>query len=123
MRLIVPEKSDQFVVGHAARAYFEDLLRIGVELYLYQDGLLHAKTMSVDGELTFLGSSNFDIRSFALNFEINLILYGRQENALLLEAQEDYRSRSRRLVLEEWLNRPRWMPPVESVTKLFSPLL
>ncbi len=79
--------------------------------------------MSVDGELTFLGSSNFDIRSFALNFEINLILYGRQENASLLQAQEDYRSRSRRLVLEEWLNRPRWMPPVESVTKLFSPLL
>ena len=123
VRLIVPEKSDQFVVGHAARAYFGDLLRIGVELYLYQDGLLHAKTMSVDGELTFLGSSNFDIRSFALNFEINLILYGRQENASLLQAQEDYRSRSRLLVLEEWQGRPRWMPPVESVTKLFSPLL
>ena len=94
-----------------------------MELYLYQDGLLHAKTMSVDGELTFLGSSNFDIRSFALNFEINLILYGRQENASLLQAQEDYRSRSRLLVLEEWQGRPRWMPPVESVTKLFSPLL
>ena len=123
VRLIVPEKSDQFVVGHAARAYFGDLLRIGVELYLYQDGLLHAKTMSVDGELTFLGSSNFDIRSFALNFEINLILYGRDENELLLDAQEEYRSRSRRLVLEEWQARPRWMPPVESVTKLFSPLL
>ncbi|MBP5212978.1 MAG: cardiolipin synthase, partial [Pyramidobacter sp.] len=49
-------------------------MRRGVELWLYGKGLLHSKTMTVDEDLGFVGSSNFDIRSFSLNFEINMIL-------------------------------------------------
>ncbi len=76
VEVIVPRRCDQKLVGAASRAYYDDLLEIGVTLYLYDEGLLHAKTMSIDDSIAFIGSSNFDIRSFALNFEINLLFYG-----------------------------------------------
>ena len=76
IQLVIPERSDQLLVGSAAKAYFDVLLGTGVEIYLYQDHIIHSKTMAVDHDLAFLGTSNFDIRSFAINFELNLVLYG-----------------------------------------------
>ena len=76
VEVIVPRRVDQKLVGAASRAYYDDLLEIGATLYLYDEGLLHAKTMCIDDSIAFIGSSNFDIRSFALNFEINLLFYG-----------------------------------------------
>ena len=73
VELIVPNKSDQLLVGNAARGYYERLLISGITIHLFHEGLLHAKSMTIDDSLAFLGSSNFDIRSFALNFEINII--------------------------------------------------
>lgn len=73
VELIVPLQSDQILVGNAARAYYERVLKSGASIYLFDQGLLHAKSMTIDDTLAFLGSSNFDIRSFALNFEINVI--------------------------------------------------
>lgn len=123
VQLIVPHRSDQFLVGHAARSYYQELLDMGIEIYLFDDGLLHAKTMTVDGELAFFGSSNFDIRSFALNFEINLVFYGKEEADAITDTQRDYLKKSRRLHLKEWSDRPVYTRSLESVAKLFSPLL
>ncbi len=80
IQLVIPERSDQFLVGSAAKAYFDVLLDMGVEIYLFQENILHSKTMTVDHSLAFLGTSNFDIRSFALNFELNLVLYGTEKH-------------------------------------------
>jgi cardiolipin synthase len=121
--LIVPERVDQFLVGNAARAYFGKLLDLGVALHLYQPGILHSKTMTVDGCLAFFGSSNFDIRSFALNFELNMILYGKQESLGLLKIQETYLAASRRLKVEEWRNLPAWEKSLHGMAKLLSPIL
>jgi len=96
---------------------------MGVEIYLFQQDILHSKTMSVDFNLAFLGTSNFDIRSFALNFELNLVLYGTEETSAIRMAQERYIADSRRLTAEEWGRRPRFLRVVHGVTKLFSPLL
>jgi cardiolipin synthase len=123
VQLVIPERSDQFLVGSAAKAYFDELLDMGVEIYLYQDNVLHSKTMTVDHSLAFLGTSNFDIRSFALNFELNLVLYGMEETAAIRMAQERYIAQSRRLTAEEWGRRPRALRVIHGVTKLFSPLL
>ncbi|GAB1400637.1 hypothetical protein MASR1M66_20920 [Aminivibrio sp.] len=123
IRLVVPEKGDQFLVGSAAKAYFSAFLAMGVEIWLYQEGILHAKTMTVDGNLAFLGTSNFDIRSFALNFELNLILYGEEESASILAAQEKYIAFSRRLAGEEWSSLSFPVRVLHGITKLFSPLL
>jgi cardiolipin synthase len=123
IQLVIPERSDQFLVGSAAKAYFDVLLDMGVEIYLFQENILHSKTMTVDHSLAFLGTSNFDIRSFALNFELNLVLYGTEETSAIRMAQERYIAESRRLTAEEWNGRPRVLRVVHGVTKLFSPLL
>ena len=123
LQLVIPEKSDQLLVGSAAKAYFDELLAMGVEIYLFQQDILHSKTMSIDYDLAFLGTSNFDIRSFALNFELNLVLYGTGETAAIRMIQEKYIAASRRLTAEEWAESPGAMRVVHGVTKLFSPLL
>ena len=96
---------------------------MGVSLFLYQPGILHAKTMTVDGRLAFFGSSNFDIRSFALNFELNMVLYGEQEARSLLEIQERYMATSKRLRPEEWDRVPAWEKMFQGMAKLLSPIL
>lgn len=121
--LIVPEKSDQFLAGNAARAYYSRLMDIGVNIYLYQPGLLHAKTMTVDDDLAFFGSSNFDIRSFALNFELNMVLYGKEETSELRKAQEGYLADSLKIDRELWEKRPLRIKTVQGIAKLLSPIL
>src|SRR5690606_18857235 len=105
VKLLVPEQSDSKMVDLAARSYYENLMRAGVEVYLYQKGFVHAKTMVVDASLSVIGTANMDHRSFDLNFEVNSIIYdetiGRQLAKVfhkdLLEAQ--------RIDLEQWQHR------------------
>ncbi len=123
VELIVPLHSDQILVGNAARGYYERLLKSGVTIYLFNKGLLHAKSMTIDDSLAFLGSSNFDIRSFALNFEINMVIYDARFAESLRQQQDWYRARSQRLVLAEWQQRPRYQKTMQNVIKLLSPLL
>jgi cardiolipin synthase A/B len=99
------------------------LLNLGVRLHLYDDGLLHAKTMSVDDAVALVGSSNFDIRSFELNFEISLLFYGPDVTARLRHLQRHYIVRSRQLTPEEWNERSRLRRVWENVAKLLGPLL
>lgn len=66
--------ANQIVTQLAQRSHYEDLLE-GVEIHLYEPCFLHAKHMTVDGDIALLGSTNMDIRSFALNAEINLVVY------------------------------------------------
>ena len=123
LRLIVPKKSDQLLPGNAARAYFEDLLSWGVSIYRYTGGLLHAKSMTIDDQFCFFGSSNFDIRSFALNFEMDLVFYGSEKTDELRAHQQAYIEQSELLTLEEWQRRSTARRMLENVAKLFSPLL
>jgi len=123
VEIILPRRCDQVLVGAASRAYYDDLLRLGVKLHLYDDGLLHAKTMSVDDSLALIGSSNFDIRSFELNFEISLLFYGPDVTSSLRQRQNDYLARSRLLGKEEWSQRSRLARMTGNIAKLLGPLL
>ncbi|HLA83958.1 MAG TPA: cardiolipin synthase [Thermoguttaceae bacterium] len=123
VEIILPRRSDQVLVGAASRAFYEDLLRLGVRLHLYDDGLLHAKTMSVDDSLALIGSSNFDIRSFELNFEISLLFYGSDVTAQLRDLQNGYIARSTLLGADEWNSRPGRIRVLENIAKLLGPLL
>ena len=123
IQLVMPEKGDQVFVSWAAKAYYGTLLGMGVEVFLFRKGILHSKTMTVDDSLAFLGTSNFDIRSFALNFELNLVLYGDRETEAVRSAQEGYMSGSRRLSSEEWKGRRLMVRTLHGIAKLFSPLL
>ena len=77
VELFVSEISDQFMVFHAQRSYYEQLLRAGVKIYLYRaPTVLHAKHLSVDDDVAIIGSSNMDIRSLSLHMELMVLVHG-----------------------------------------------
>jgi cardiolipin synthase len=124
VELIIPKRCDQIVVGAAARAYYEELLQHGVIIYRHLHGLLHSKTMTVDDSLALVGSGNFDIRSFKLNFELNLLAYGPEVTAALRFLQRNYIHDAEQLTLDDWATqRGRWQRLFDDSAKLFSPLL
>ncbi|MCW1404380.1 phospholipase D-like domain-containing protein [Novosphingobium sp. MW5] len=69
MVLILPARNDLRMVGWASRAAYASLIGAGVDIHEFTPGLLHAKTLTVDGGLALIGSANLDRRSFELNFE------------------------------------------------------
>jgi cardiolipin synthase len=123
INLILPVKTDHPLIDMAGRAYFEELLEAGVRIFVYENGLLHAKTITIDDSIAFLGSSNFDIRSFSLNFEVNLLLYGRQATQGLREHQIEYLRNSRAIEWSDWQKRGSFRHISQDIAKLFSPLL
>ena len=72
--LIFPKVNDSWIVAAASRSYYRKLLSAGCEIYEFKGGLLHAKTLTLDGKVTLIGSSNLDLRSFDLNYENNILL-------------------------------------------------
>ena len=123
VNLILPVKTDHSLIDMAGQAYFEELLEAGVRIFAYENGLLHAKTITIDDSIAFLGSSNFDIRSFSFNFEISLFLYGRQATRGLRERQMEYLHNSHAIELSDWQKRNSFKHISQDVAKLFSPLL
>jgi cardiolipin synthase len=123
LNLVIPWKSDQFLPGNAAKSYYEEIMNWGARIHLFKGGLLHAKSISIDEEICFFGSSNFDIRSFALNFEMDLVFYGQKEINAIIKQQKTYISQSEELNTEEWNNRGLFRKTIENLTRLLSPML
>ncbi|MFD2427792.1 cardiolipin synthase [Sphingobium scionense] len=123
VRLVLSLVQDQRLVGLAQRSFYAEMLRSGVRIFLYEDRLLHAKHVSVDGDLATIGSSNVDIRSFTLNAEANLILYAPDQVCRLNTLQERYFSGSRELLAKDWASRPFHRKIAENLARLISPLL
>ncbi|MBB6307457.1 cardiolipin synthase [Xanthobacter tagetidis] len=73
--IVFPARNDSWIVAAASRSYYRDLIEAGVQIREYEGGLLHAKTLTLDGEVTLIGSANIDRRSFELNAENNILLY------------------------------------------------
>jgi cardiolipin synthase len=92
--LIVPARNDSWVVAAASRSYYPELLAAGVQIREYMGGLLHAKTLTVDGEVTLVGSANVDRRSFELNSENNILALDPGLTAAVRARQGDYMLRS-----------------------------
>lgn len=73
--VIFPARNDSWVVGAASRSYYAELLKAGVKIHEYVGGLLHTKSLTLDGDITLIGSANMDRRSFDLNYENNILFY------------------------------------------------
>ncbi len=99
--IIFPARNDSWIVGAASRSYYLDLLEAGVQIHEYDGGLLHTKSMTVDGEVTFIGSANMDRRSFELNFENNILFYDPDMTAVMMKRQKQYLDSSHIVTLEE----------------------
>jgi cardiolipin synthase len=98
---VVPARNDDFAVGATCRSYYEELLTAGVKIYEYQPGLLHTKSIAVDGDLALIGSANLDRRSFDLNYENNILLHDAALTADLRNRQDAYISDSKRIKIED----------------------
>ena len=92
--IIFPARNDSWIVGAASRSYYSDLLAAGVRIYEYEGGLLHAKSLTLDGEVTLIGSANMDRRSFDLNYENNILLYDPALTGEMRHRQDAYLARS-----------------------------
>lgn len=99
--IVMPAKNDSWFVGAASRSHYSELLEAGVCIHEYVGGLLHAKTLTVDGETTLIGSANMDRRSFELNFENNILFCDADLTQTIRRRQEDYIAKSRQVDLDD----------------------
>jgi len=93
--LVLPARNDSWIVSGASRSYYAELLAAGVRIHEYPLGLLHTKSMTVDGEVTLIGSANMDRRSFDLNYENNILFGDRALTGAVRARQAQYVSQSR----------------------------
>lgn len=123
VELFVSEEGDQAMVYHAQRSYYEDLLRAGVRIWMYERPfILHSKSMTIDDHVAIIGSSNMDMRSFGLNQEISMLVRGEEFVTQLRAVEDDYRAASRELTLEEWLRQPLRSTVLDNLARLTSAL-
>lgn len=123
VRIMLPAKSDSAILTYASRSYIRECLLSGIKVYLYEGGMLHAKTVLVDDEFVSVGSTNFDFRSFEHNFESNVFIYSQEINRQMREIFLEDLTQCVRISPSEWNKRPRWQKIKESIFRLLSPVL
>ncbi len=123
VRLLVPNKPDKRIVFHASRSYFPELLEAGVKVYEYQRGFMHSKIVIVDHELASIGTSNMDMRSFHLNFEVNAFLFRTKSTQKLVAEYLNDLEYTIQLDKTTFHERHLGLKVLESTARLLSPLL
>ncbi|MBA9075974.1 cardiolipin synthase [Rufibacter quisquiliarum] len=123
VKLLVPGISDSALVNAAAWSYYDDMLHAGVEIYLYQKGFIHSKTVVIDGAVSMVGTANMDNRSFELNFEVNAVVYDEAISKQLRDVFYADLRQAEKINLREWRQRPRLKQFFEKLARLLSPLL
>jgi cardiolipin synthase len=123
VRIMIPCKPDHPFVYWATYWYCGGLLKYGVKVYIYEYGFLHAKTLVIDGTVASVGTANFDVRSFKLNFECNAIIYDTKTSQMLYDIFMDDLNYSMELTRELYLERGVLIRFKESVCRLLAPLL
>ncbi|RLQ97183.1 cardiolipin synthase [Falsibacillus albus] len=123
VRLLVPNRPDKRIVFHASRSYFPELLEAGVKIFEYEQGFMHSKIVIVDNELASIGTSNMDMRSFHLNFEVNAFLYRTLSTQTLVKEYKNDLDNAKEIELESFNKRHLGYRLLESTSRLLSPLL
>jgi cardiolipin synthase len=123
VKLILPGRSNHMVTFHAGRSFYDELLEAGVDIREYQPGIVHAKTLVVDRQVSLVGSANMDLRSFRLNFEVHTLVHDATTAGRLVEVFEEDLAQTRRIELDAWRGRPTMLRLREGASRLVSPLL
>jgi len=123
VELFVSEEGDQAMVYHAQRSYYEALLKAGVRIWMYRRPyILHTKSLTIDDQVAVIGSSNMDMRSFGLNLEVSMLVRGEEFVTEMRAVEDEYRSLSRELTLEEWMQQPLRSTVLDNLARLTSAL-
>ena len=123
VRLMLPMRTDSRLTHLGSCSYISDTLQAGVKVYFYKKGFLHSKLMVSDDELSSVGSTNLDFRSFEHNFEVNAFVYdadvARRMREVFLQDQRD----CIQVFPKNWVKRPWYWKVAESIVRLMAPLL
>ncbi|MEV7631918.1 cardiolipin synthase [Microbacterium sp. NPDC089318] len=123
VELFVSEQGDQAMVYHAQRSYYEALLSAGIRIWMYpKPYILHTKSLTIDDQVAVIGSSNMDMRSFGLNMEVSMLVRGEEFVDEMRVVEDEYRSLSRELTLEEWMQQPLRSTVLDNLARLTSAL-
>jgi len=124
VRIIIPCKPDHPFIYWVNHSYLGDLLKLGVRGYEYKDGFIHSKASIFDGKVASVGTANWDIRSFKLNFETQAFVF---DEKLASEMEADFlkelETNCTEYTLEDYNNRSLWVKIKTGISRLFSPLL
>ena len=123
VQIMIPFRPDHPFVYWATLHYVGTLLKSGVRVFQFSPGFVHAKTLVIDDQVASVGSANFDVRSFELNFETNAVVYDAffaSEMTRLF--QEDVRSHCAELTMEHYAKRSNWVKFMESISRLYTPI-
>jgi len=121
--LLLPNKSDSKIVQSASRSFYESMLRSGIKIYEYQPRIMHSKMLIVDDKWTITGSFNMDIRSFRLNFELNLLIYSSAVADQAATLFYDDLKESNQINLKDYLGKSLPRKLFENFCRLLSPVL
>lgn len=88
--MIFPKRNDSWIVAAASHSYYRQLLEHGVRIFEFRGGLLHAKTLTIDRKLSLIGTTNFDLRSFDLNYENDILLRDNDVTENICRRQQTY---------------------------------
>lgn len=123
VRIMIPNKPDHMFVYWATYYNIGELLKYGVKIYTYEKGFMHAKTLVIDGTVSTVGTANFDMRSFKLNFEIIAILFDTLKSMELKQSFEEDINYCLQITPELYMQRGITIRLKESISRLLSPLL
>jgi cardiolipin synthase len=119
VKLVLPSSTDSWLVFHAGRAYYSELLKANVKLYERNDALLHVKTAVIDGVWSSVGSTNLDWRSFLHNDEVNVVVLGTGFGKKMQAAFLADLAKSNEIKLEKWQNRSFGVRSKEQMARLW----
>ncbi len=121
--IVLPRRIDSIMVRYASRSFFDEILEMGGEIREFRNGLLHTKSITIDGNVALFGTANFDMRSLWLNYEVSLLVFGGSFIPELRRLQSTYIDASDKVSLVPWPERPLIERLRESALRLLSPLL
>jgi cardiolipin synthase len=101
--MIFPKRNDSWIVAAASHSYYRNLLERGVKIFEFRDGLLHAKTLTIDRAMALIGSTNVDLRSFDLNYENDILLRDDKVTESIFVRQQAYLAQADSVTLEDVL--------------------
>ena len=119
VKLILPSQTDSWLVFHAGRGYYTQLLRAGVKIYERRGVILHSKTALIDGVWATVGSTNLDWRSFLHNYELNAVVLGAEFGKQVHAMFEKDLAASEVVTLEQWKRRPLHLRLKESLARVW----
>lgn len=123
VRIVIPQMPDHPFVYRATEYYVQQLLKAGARIYSYQNGFMHAKTIVVDNMITSVGSANWDIRSFKLNFEANAFMYDPKVAEQIIATIKNDLKDARELDEEYFKQQSSWKKFRQLASRLISPIL